>query len=180
MPLADKEYNRALKAFFAQKPAARRMFMERFLSMPAVSQMLRYLYQIARRTEISRNEIYEGFFKTPFVQQFCEQEGIDEVTDEASRRRCPFLLSILDAFGVVQLGRDSVTVTKLLVAATLVRSHRRESIEEAEARAKVLVTAWPCNEQMLQPNDVSILRELFGSNFLTPKYHLKDLEYIER
>jgi len=179
MALADKEYTSVVKDFLTKTPGVRASFMTLFLTMPAVSQMLGFLYQIARRVEVPRHEIYREFFKTPFVRLFCEQEGIDEVTEKASRRRCPFLLSILAACGVVQLERETVRVTRFLIAAPLVRSHRRESLDEAKARAKALAGAWPTGEEKLHSSDVSILRELFGRNFLTEKYHITDCEYIE-
>jgi hypothetical protein len=55
--------------------------------MQAVQQMLAFLYHVEQKTNIPRSEIHEQFFQAPFVKQYCDHEGIEETTLEASRRR---------------------------------------------------------------------------------------------
>jgi len=179
MVLNDQEYNRTVAQFLAKNPQARVLWLNAFLRMPATVQMLSYLYQIARRVTIERSEIYQDFFNAPFVKQFCDQEGIEEATEEGARHRCPFLLNVLESCGVIDQDRRIITVKKFIIAASVVRSHRRESIEEAEARATSLHKGWPDNETSMTSADVSILRELFGRDFLTANYHLIEPEYIQ-
>ncbi len=179
MALGDEEYNRVVMEFLAKNHRARNLWLLAFLRMPATVQILSYLYQIARRVNVERPEIYRDFFNAPFVRQFCDQEGIEEATEEAARHRCPFLLNILELCGVIEQDRRTVTVKKFLITANVVRSHRRESIEEAEARAASLHKAWPDDETAMVSADVSTLRELFGRNFLTANYHLSEAEYIQ-
>jgi hypothetical protein len=141
--------------------------------------MLSYLYQITRRASVERAEIYRDFFNAPFVKQFCDQEGIEEATEEAARHRCPFLLNVLESCGIIEQDRRVVTVKKFLITASTIRSHRRERLEEAEARAAKLYRAWRDDEAAMDTSDVSILRELFGREFLTKDYHLRDAEYVQ-
>jgi superfamily II DNA or RNA helicase len=175
----DQEYNHIVAEYLAKNHKSRVLWLTAFLKMPAIVQMLSYLYQIARRITVERSEIYRDFFNAPFVKQFCDQEGIGEATEEAARHRCPFLLNVLESCGAIEQDRQTVTVKKFLIASNVVRSHRRESIEEAEARAASLHKAWPDNEAAMISADVSILRELFGRNFLTANYHLRESEYIQ-
>jgi superfamily II DNA or RNA helicase len=179
MALAEQEYNRVVLEFLAKKSEARSQWLNTVLRMPAVIQMLSYLYQVARRANVERSEIYQDFFITPFVKQFCDQEGIEEATEEASRHRCPFLLNVLESCGIIEQDRKTITIKKFLITASAVRSHRRESTEEAEARAAKLYRAWPDKESVMETADISLLRELFGREFLTKNYYLREAEYFQ-
>jgi superfamily II DNA or RNA helicase len=177
MELTDQEYNRVVLAFLAKNSEAKTQWTTTVLRMPAVVQMLSYLYQVARRVHVKRSEIYQDFFNTPFVKQFCDQEGIEEATKEAARHRCPFLLNILESCGIIEQDRKVISVKKFIITAGVVRSHRRESKEEAEVRAAKLYKAWPENESVMDPSDIVMLRELFGREFLTRSYYLREAEY---
>jgi superfamily II DNA or RNA helicase len=179
MRLSEREYNAAIRDFITSNDAARRLFRGTILSMTAAQQMLRYLLEIARKSPVQRAAIYTDFFSAPFVKQFCDQEGIEEATEESARHRCPFLLNLLEACGFVSLARKDVEIQAFVIAAPTVRSHRREHMEDAERRAKALLEAWPANPAALESEDVSILKELFGPSFLTPEYFLTTTEYVE-
>jgi superfamily II DNA or RNA helicase len=176
--MADSEttYNAIIRRAIESNPEAKEIVFKVFLSMPAVRQMMAYLYQIARTKMIDKSRIYDEFFQTPFVKQYCDREGIEEATEEAAKRRCPFLLNILDALGVVEVGRSSVTIRKLLLLPTLVKPFEREEDIVAAARLKVVAAAWKNREDILAPEDLSIVRECFGSDFLTDSYFLDILE----
>lgn len=175
----EAAYNAAIRGQIAAHASARSLVYRVFLGMRAVQQMLAFIYQVCRSTEIQRSVIYEQFFQAPFVKQFCDQEGIEEATLEASRRRCPFLLNVLDACGVIDAGRQSVRVTRLLLSPALVRPHSREDPALSRGRLAALAKAWPVSPERLTTEDLSILRELFGASFLTHDYHLDNLELFE-
>jgi hypothetical protein len=179
MALGDQEYNRVVLEFLAKNHEAKALWLNTVLRMPAVVQMLSYLYQITRRVNMERSEIYQDFFNAPFVKQFCDQEGIEEATEEAARHRCPFLLNVLESCGIIEQDRHTITVKRFLITASTLRSHRRESMEEAETRAVKLYRTWPDNEAAMDTADVSMLRELFGREFLTKDYHLREAEYFQ-
>jgi hypothetical protein len=108
-----------------------------------------------------------------------EREGIDEATPEASKRRCPFLLNILAALGITENSRSEIRVLNLVIAPFLLRPHLGEPIEEAAARQDRLKAVWPANADSLNQEDVSILRELFGADFLTPTYLFQEATFVE-
>lgn len=94
-------------------------------------------------------------------------------------RRCPFLLNILEALEVVRLDGSSVRVEKLLLTPALVRAHGREEHTILTQRLQMIARAWKANASAFPGADLSILRELFGPEFLTVNYILDDLEIWE-
>lgn len=179
--MADNEntYNQAIREYIKNNLQARKVVYRVFLNMHAVQQMLAFLYHIIRATQVPRSQIYGQFFQAPMVKQFCDQEGIEEATLEASKRRCPFLINILDACNIIDSNRDQVTLKKLVLMPALVRPYHREEQEKSYSRMKAISAAWPCSLHLLNTEDLSIVRELFGGTFLTENYFLTTLEIIE-
>lgn len=177
MKLDSREYCEQIRNYLSDKPKQRELFLRLFTKMPAVSQMLLYLYRIARAQTVGRHSIYDEFFKAPFVSQFCDQEGIEEASDEAAKRRCPFLINVLDACGLISQDNTSITVQKLLVSAPVVRISTSEKMSDAEERAKRLWSALQGKSE-LSDDEVSIMREQLGSTFLTANYFLKEYEFL--
>jgi hypothetical protein len=104
MALSDSDYNTILREAAHASDRARAVIRRVFLGMPAVGQMMAYLYHVARAAAVEKSQIYKEYFQTPLVRQYCDREGIEEATDEASKHRCPFLLNVLDALGTVDRG----------------------------------------------------------------------------
>ena len=177
MQLPKREYSKAVRDYLTVNPEARRLFMRVFIDMPAVTQMLLYMYRIARTSVIKRSEIYAQFFQTPFVVQFCDQEGIEEATEEASKHRCPFLIDVLEACGLLSQDSGTITVERLLVSAPTLRINTTEKLADARRRALLLWEAMN-GGLALSDEEVSILREQFGATFLTDSYHLKETEFL--
>ena len=176
----EKYYNSAIRQFIEANDEAKNLFFRVFVNMHAVQQMLKFLYHICRCKKVSRTEIYNQFFQAPFVQQYCDQEGIDEATPEAAKRRCPFLLNILDACGIIQADRSEIVVQKLALSPSLFQSYDGEETEISDNRLEAVATAWPTSVSQLGDEDISIVRELFGPEFLTDSYYLQDLILVPR
>lgn len=174
MQLKDRGYNQILREFIVTDEKARDIVFRVFLGMPAVQQMLTFLYQVCRTKEIQRNVIYEQFFQAPFVKQFCDQEGIEKTTIEASRRRCPFLLNVLDACDIVKASQSRIVVNKLVLAAWSVRPHAKEEEDKSHARLRAIEKSYQDSSSALSSEDLSIVREIYGAKFLTEDYHLED------
>lgn len=179
MPEEERVYNAAVRARIDADTAAAKVIRRTILAMPAVRQMLAFLYHVARGQTVARSFIYENFFHAPFVQRFMEQEGIDEATAEASRRRCPFLLNLLDALGVIQSGRSEIAVRQFVVAPYLVQPHAGEDRALSRKRAEAMKAAWPDRTETLSQEDLSVLRELFGTELFNTTYSLARLPLIE-
>jgi superfamily II DNA or RNA helicase len=171
-------YNQKILEYIKGNRTACKLIYHVFLEMPAILQMLAYLYHVCRSSVVTRNRIYEEFFRVPFVRQFCDQEGIEEATLEASRHRCPFLLNALNACGIIEENKKEIRVLKLVLLPSLVRPHNSEDRSTSLRRLRSVLNSWPDSESKLPSEDLSILRELFGHSFLTNEYYLKDLEAI--
>ena len=172
MRLADRIYNQALRELIETNEQVRDAVFRVFLNMPAVQQMLRFLYHICRIKEIQRNMVYEQFFQAPFVKRFCDQEGIEEATLEASKRRCPFLLNILDACGIISASTGSITVHKLVLASWLVRPHEREKQKKSHERLRVVGEAYQDFSSRLSNEGSGAIRERLGADSPTPNDYL--------
>lgn len=175
----EETYNNAIRDHIRANAGARKIAYRVFLNMHAVQQMLAFLYHVIRAPEVERSTIYDQFFQAPFVKQFCDQEGIDEATPEASRRRCPFLLNILAACDVIDTEHTKVTVKKLLLLPSLVKPYQREETETTGARLRAVTAALSASPEVLDGEDLSIVRELFGGTFLTSDYYLTEFEVVE-
>jgi superfamily II DNA or RNA helicase len=174
----EADYGEVIRNHISTSVEARKIVFG-LLNMHAVQQMMAFLYHICRVPEIPRRQIYEQFFQAPFVRQYCDQEGIDIATEEAAKRRCPFLLNILDACGIITAQRQEIIVNKLVLTPYLVRPYQREEREKSIARFKAVIEAWPATPSTLDDEDLSIVRELFGREFLTEDYYLKELEVVK-
>ena len=172
-------YNQAVLRLVNSSAKAKQAIYSVFLRMKAVQQMMRFLFQVCQERVVPRKTIYDQFFQAPFVKQFCDQEGIEEATEEAAKRRCPFLLNILDACGILKADRNDVTLMRLVLTPPLVKPFETEDDVKASERMKAVAAAWPEDSESLTSEDLTILRELFGPAFLTDAYFLKEFEIFE-
>ena len=172
-------YNAVVRERMEAAPAAAKVIRSVILGMPAVRQMLAFIYHVARKETVARSFIYENFFQAPLVQRFMEQEGIEEASIEASKRRCPFLLNLLNALGVIETDRSTITVRQLVITPDLVRPYTGEDESLSRKRAQAMKVAWPDHPETLLEEDLSVLRELFGAELFTTAYPLCQLPLIE-
>jgi len=175
----ESVYNTIVLKQIDASPQAGVALRRAILGMPAVRQMLAFFYHVARTETLTRSFIYENFFRSPFVERFLEQEGIEPATFEASKRRCPFLLNLLAALGVIELGHRNVSVRQFVILPYLVQPHSGEDSALSLARAQAMADAWPSRSEVLSETDLSILRELFGSDLFTPSFAFSNLPLIE-
>lgn len=175
----ESSFNLAINDYTRRDSCVQKIVHNIFLQMHAVQQMLEFLYHVCREPEIERNVVYESFFDSPAVKRYCDQEGIAEATIEASRRRCPFLINILEACDIVESRRTVLRLKKLVLTPYLLRAHDREIGEESRSRLKSIARAWPNRPNEVSDKDLSIARELFGPTFLTDGYFLPDLLLID-
>lgn len=179
MECQEQHYNTLLLNAANRDAETSQVIRRVFLGMNAVQQMMVYLYHVARAPILSKKKIYEEFFATPAVRRFCEQEGIEEATYEAASRRCPFLLNVLAACGAVTLERNEVRIPGLLLMPFLVQPFAREDRASTLRRFRALRQAWPAAPAAMSDEDVSIVRELFGADFLTPAFRWPEADFYE-
>jgi len=176
MAVRPEEFNRAIWRTLQADTAARNTARQIFLDMPAVAQMLNYLYRVERKLTVTKADIYRRFFASPDVAEYCDQRGIEGATEEGARHRCPFLLNVLEAIGLLEQNRNTVTLKTFLAAPVTLRINSREPDHVVAERVQRLIAAWPDHSEELSGDELSMLREAFGSTFLTQAYFLSTIE----
>lgn len=177
MNLDVSSFNREIRLFISDKPSIKEIISYDFLQMPAVQLMLNYIYRIERAPVIQKSKIYSGFFKSPDVARYCDQNGIEEATDEGAKHRCPFLLNILEAIGVLDNQRNDISLLMFLASRQTLQIKDKEPEEDVEKRINALKNYVTKGIVTLDENEISLLKESFGKDFLTPEYFLKHFEF---
>lgn len=176
MKLKPQEFNIQIWNFI--KEDKKEDIQKLFLNTHAVSQMLNYLYRIERKKVISKSVIYSGFFKAPFVKMYCDQNGIDVATKEGTKHRCPFLINILEAIGVLTQTRNEVTLNKFLICKQTMQLQPKESEGIISKRIENISNYLLKKLKKLDSNEESLLKETFGKTFLTDEFYLKNYEIL--
>jgi hypothetical protein len=174
-----KYFNSVIRTVTAENQRIKSLLYKIFLQVPAVIQMLNYLYRIERRKSILKSEIYSRFFKTPFVMEYCDQEGIDTATDTSAEHRCPFLINIIDALALIDQKRDSIEVKKLLICISTMKFDSTEGEDIIQKRITNILKFKNDRTASIDPYEESRLKENFGANFLTDMYYLDTFEVFK-
>lgn len=176
---SDEHYIASLRDYIEKNRKAREVVYRCFLSVQAVQQMLTFIYGICQRKSIPRKEIYQQFGHAPFVQQYCDQEGIEAPTGEAAAHRLPFLLNILDSLGCLQSERSQVVVSKVLLTPSMVQVTRDDDPHILVRRLHAVKAGWPADASKMLLEDLTAVKELFGASFMTGDYPIGKIEIFE-
>jgi hypothetical protein len=175
MNTQPSQFNEAISKFIKANKKHGAFITNVFLEMHAVGLMLNYLYRVERKKLINKNSIYQGFFSAPFVANYCDRNGIEAATEEGAKRRCPFLLNILEALGIIKQETSSIEVLQFVLSKQTIQLKSKESEKEIFER----ITKIEKNPKSLSDEDVSLLKEAFGKDFLTDKYFIKNFKTVK-
>ncbi len=178
MPKGVSFYIEAIRSAQAQSDELRELLFSIVLNMPAVTQLLQLLYHQERSKVVSKARIYETFFDSAPVRAFCDRMGVEPATHEGAKHRCPFLINLLDACAIVTQNQSYVTVEKLALSPDMLVREGGDYYPVAEQRFAAITSAWPITRGNLTVGDLAELRELFGDDFLTERYYLKEVVKI--
>jgi superfamily II DNA or RNA helicase len=167
-------FNKELSGFINENSDNGKVIINNFIHMHAVSLMLNYIYRVERKVKINKKTIYENFFKADFVATFCDQNGIDIATEEGAKHRCPFLLNVLEAIGVIKQETSSIEVLQFLMSTQTMQLKYKQTDKEIEA----IITKINFNKELLTNEENTLLKEAFGKEFLTGDYQIKDFKTI--
>lgn len=170
-----QNFNNAIAGYIAQEQSRFQAVASIFLEMPAVGLMLKYLYMVERKATVTKASIYAGFFETPFIKQYCDQLGIEAATEEGAKRRCPFLLNILEAMGIIKIDSSTIDVKGFVVHDAVVSENLTKKNEADITEKKNAIVAFFKGEEFkLSDGQKTDLLESFGKDFLTETYYLKN------
>jgi Homing endonuclease associated repeat/Helicase conserved C-terminal domain len=168
-------FNEAIKNFIKANPKDGEFISRIFLKMPAVGLMLNYLYRVERKKTITKNSIYQGFFNAPFVFAYCDQNGIEAATDEGAKRRCPLLLNILEALGIINQETSSIEVLQFVYSKQTMQLRPKETEKEIFERIETILKS----PNKLSSEEISLLKESFGKDFLTKNYFINKFKTVK-
>lgn len=179
MKLNDKLFNVELWKYIKEDSEKLNFFRKLFLETISVSQMINYIYKVERSKNVPKINIYEGFFKSVDVSLFCEREGIEIPSLEGSRRRCPFLLNLLESIGIITISRSDIAVNSFLICdSTMDLDLNNNEPIDIINRKNNLINFIRKNIK-LNDFDTSLFKESFGASFLTENYFLDKFEILE-
>lgn len=135
-----------------------------FFKMDAVQQMLKFLFHENKNIKsFTRTDIYSNFFSCPFVKEYLEINGISQSSSEGAKRRIPFILNILEAFGVIRFVDKSTL--------ELIRLPYIPVLFDSQACMDATIDYYT-NSTIPNKEILTELKTLFGTNFMTPRYFL--------
>lgn len=143
-----------------------------FFNMDAVKQMLIYLFRENKnKQDFVKSDVYSNYFNAPYVQHYFEMNGISIPTVEGAKHRLPFILNILDAFGIIEF----VGASKFkLLRFPLNKALFEETKTEVDADVLLDATKKYYSDGTQPEQSICIaLKQLFGADFLSDRYTIK-------
>ena len=163
----ESTINQTIKNYLNQHPKEQTTVRNVLLEMDAVNLLLKYLYGIQRKTNIKKTAIYDDFFNAPFARQYLDRHGLENPTADVRRRRVPFLFNILEALGIINQKTSEIEVLTFIPAKEVLRLNDKETEDIIFERIRKFI-----NGIALETDEVSQLKELYGTDFLTKNYYL--------
>jgi superfamily II DNA or RNA helicase len=163
----ESTINQSIKEYLNQHPKKQSTVRNVLLEMDAVNLLLKYLYAVQRKTTIKKTDIYDDFFNVPFVKQYLDRHGLENPTADVRCRRVPFLFNILEALGIITQTTREIEVLTFVPAKKVMRLNDKETEDIINERIRKFTSG-----VSLETDEVSQLKELYGTDFLTKQYYL--------
>lgn len=160
-------------SFIKNLPAGiRSSLSQAFFGMDAVNQMLIYLFRENKNVqEFTKSDVYANYFSAPYIQKYFDMNGISIPTVEGAKHRLPFILNILDAFGIIEF----VGASKFrILSIPMVKSLFENDGGEINANDLLLAAQAYFNSGIIPSREISsVLKQFFGADFLTDAYKIR-------
>ncbi len=140
-----------------------------FLKMPAVQLMLSYLYRVERKKVVTKASVYRNFFETPFVAGYCDRNGIEAATEAGAQHRCPFLLNILEAMGIIVQRVSDIELQFFAIHESVFSLDGKDPSWVNGVMDKIMNAPGTISIE-----DIQVLREAYGVSFMTDDYYLSN------
>lgn len=178
MTQQPKYFNQKLREWFEKNPNDSVLNKKKFLEIEPVTLMLNYLYRIERKKIVKKSNIYKEFFQTTFVEQYCNEYGVERATEEGAKRRCPFLLNILETLGFIENKTSEIEHKVIVISPQTLRITTDETSDEIKNRLTSL-KKWKCDKTAISGQLQSYFKEIFGNDMLTESFYLNNFEIIQ-
>lgn len=190
--------NGIIRNYLNENQSAKKLLRKVFLKMDAVNMLLKYLYSIQRKIRITKVEVYADFFEAPFVKNYLERHGLENPTESVIVRRVPFLFNILESLGIINQDRRNIQVLAFVPAREVIKLNSKEKNDEIDSRISRIIdfnkelssmrsvellniaaeqetiyNIEKIQERYFSADEISLLKESFGKDFLTENYYLQ-------
>lgn len=170
----ENYYNKAVFNYISSNEEARKIWTKILINFKAFEQLLHVYYIDQQTKNISKNTLYDTFFKSPYVLSYIKSNGIEIPSEEGSKRRVPFLNNLVESMGIIEISRSDIEVKKFTLYKDLFRTSNSDSDEIIRERMKLAKTP---NESS-NSEELETLKELFGSTFGTPSFYFTEKDVL--
>lgn len=162
----ESYFNNKIADFISKSEDAKIIWMNILMNFDAFEQLLHVIYREHQSTIITKNNLYNTFFNSSYVQGFIEANGIEVPSEEGRKRRIPFLNNLAESIGILKLSRSEIKIEKFVIYKKLFILDGQESLDKLNER-KYLATN---PQSSYNSSELENLKELFGSNFGTNNF----------
>lgn len=167
-------FNDQILDYISKNKNAFDLWTDIMLDFSAFVQYLHVIYFEFRTTIINKSDLYKGFFKSPFVLKFIDDNGIKESNGTNAAHRVPLLSNIAASLGLIDIQRSTIEVKKVLLTRSLVSVSDNDSDKQITERLKL--AKYPQNKS--NDDEFETLKELFGSEFGTKNFRFSSKDMI--
>ncbi|MCE4990692.1 DEAD/DEAH box helicase family protein [Staphylococcus hominis] len=162
----DSYFNKKIADFISKSNHAKSIWMNILMNFDAFEQLLHVIYREHQSSLITKNELYNTFFNSSYVQNFIEANGIEVPSEEGRKRRIPFLNNLAESAGILKLSRSEIKIEKFVIYKKLFIIDGQESLDKLNERKYLARTP----QSSYNSIEMESLKELFGSNFGTDNF----------
>ena len=121
--------------------------------------------------EFTKSDVYANYFSAPYIQKYFDMNGISIPTVEGAKHRLPFILNILDAFGIIEfVGASKFRILNI----PMVKGLFENDGGEINANDLLLAAQAYFNSGIIPSREISsVLKQFFGADFLTDAYKIR-------
>src|SRR5690606_17010154 len=113
--------------------------------------------------------VYRNFFETPFVAGYCDRNGIEAATEAGAQHRCPFLLNILEAMGIIVQRVSDIELQFFAIHESVFSLDGKDPSWVNGVMDKIMNAPGTISIE-----DIQVLREAYGVSFMTDDYYLSN------
>ena len=162
----ESYFNNEIAKFLDNNSNAKKLWLSILLNFDAFEQLLHVFYRELQTEIISKNNLYENFFQSPYVLSFIESNGIEIPSLEGSRRRVPFLNNLAESIVILEIKRSELVLNNFAVYKKLLILSGNETKQELLKRKELAEVPQSFNIS----EELENMKELFGPKFGTDNF----------
>lgn len=145
------------------------------LKTDSIHHFIKFFIHEKKTNNVDNHTIYAEYFQTGYVRDFFDEKGLRQASRTSAEHRLPILIALLESIGIMK-GYLTPQNEILKLPLFLELFGEDDEIEGTKRQRRNLVISYYSqriedpNYSMSSSDNVDKLRDLFGSDFLTPNY----------